>query len=161
MSKVSISEAARLTGKPRSTLHRHIGNGTLSKESDGQGKPVVDIAELERVYGPLLQADMKQNGATLHSATPETVATNRVEIEGLQRENGLLRDQLEDVKRERTKWQEEADSWRKQATALLTDQRQRAEQPAPPPEPQPQPKPAAPEPPRRNGFRGWLHRITA
>jgi hypothetical protein len=150
MTKVSISEAARLTGKPRSTLHRHIGNGTLSKESDGQGKPVLDIAEIERVYGPLLRADMKQNGAMLHSATSETVAANRAEIEGLRRENALLRDQLEDVKQERQKWQEEADSWRKQATALLPGPK-----PAPPkPAPAPEPKPAPPK-----GWRGFLYRL--
>jgi hypothetical protein len=148
MSKVSISEAARLTGKPRSTLHRHIGNGTLSKESDGQGKPVLDVAELERVYGPLLQADMKQNGAMLRSATSETVAANRAEIEGLHRENALLRDQLEDVKRERQKWQEEADSWRKQATALLPGPKPAAAQP------KPEPKPAPPK-----GWRGFLYRL--
>jgi len=43
---------------------------------------------------------MKQNGAMLRSATSETVAANRAEIEGLHRENALLRDQLEDVKRQ-------------------------------------------------------------
>jgi hypothetical protein len=99
----------------------------------------------------LLQADVKQNGVMLHSATSEIVAAHRAEIEGLQRENALLRDQLEDVKRERAKWQEEADSWRKQATALL-----------PPPKPAtPKPTPAASlEPPPRKGLRGWLHRLS-
>jgi hypothetical protein len=76
------------------------------------------LQSLKGFTGRLLQADMKQNGAMLHSATSETVAANRAELEGLHRENALLRDQLEDVKRERQKWQEEADSWRKQATAL-------------------------------------------
>src|SRR3954447_13854543 len=146
MTKVSISEAARLTGKPRSTLHRHMLAGTLSKESDGQGKPVLDVAELERVYCPLQQADMKQSGTLRHSATSETVAAERAEIEGLRRENVLLRDQLQDVKQEREKWQQEADSWRQQATALLTDQTR---------------KPAAePESPAPRGFRGFLHRLT-
>jgi hypothetical protein len=149
MPKVSISEAARLTGKPRSTLHRHIVSGTLSKESDGQGKPVLDIAELERVYGPLLQADMKQSGAVLHSAPSGTVAADRAEIEGLRRENALLRGEIEDVKRERQKWQEEADSWRKQAIALLPGPKVGA---APP---KPEPKPAPPK-----AFRGFLYRLT-
>jgi FtsZ-binding cell division protein ZapB len=145
MTKISISEAARLTGKPRSTLHRHIGNGTLSKESDGQGKPVLDLAEIERVYGPLLQADMKQNGAMRHPATSDTVAANRAEIEGLRRENSLLYSQLEDAKQQRQKWQQEADSWRQQATALLTDQRPKL----------------APEPEQnRKGLRGFLQRLT-
>src|SRR5258708_39933833 len=145
MSKVSISEAARLTGKPRSTLHRHIGNGTLSKESDGQGKPVLDLAEIERVYGPLLQADMKQNGAMLHPATSEIVAANRAEIEGLHRENALLRDQLEDVKQDRQKWQGGAERRPKKPTPLL-------------PGPQPPNAPPKPHTPRPERCRRPSHR---
>jgi len=158
MPRISISEAARLVGKPRSTLHRHIENGTLSKEVDGQGKPVLDVAELERVYGPLLQADMKPNAAVRHLATSDTVAADRAEIEGLRRETVLLREQLQDVKQERQKWQEEADNWRKQAertTLLLTnDSRPPAPEPA-----HPAPEPIAEAPPK--GLRGWLRRLTA
>ena len=49
MAKISISEASRLTGKNRSTLHRHIKSGKLSKIMDGD-TPVVDTSELVRVY---------------------------------------------------------------------------------------------------------------
>jgi FtsZ-binding cell division protein ZapB len=80
-----------------------------------------------------------------HPATSETVAADRAEIEGLRRENVLLRDQLQDVKQEREKWQQEADSWRQQATALLTDQRA---------------KEAAEEPSAPRGIRAFLHRLT-
>lgn len=149
MPKVSISEAARLTGKPRSTLHRHIASGALSKESDGQGRPVLDISELERVYGPLGQAGVLQSGAVLHPATTKTVAADRVEIEGLRRENALLRGELEDVKREREKWQEEADSWRKQAIALLPGPKFEAALPKPEPKSAPM-----------KGLRGFLYRLS-
>src|SRR5947208_3279707 len=107
------------------------------------------LQSLKGVYGSLLQDNMKQNAALLHSATSETVAANRAEIEGLQRENSLLRDQLEDVKRERQKWQEEADSWRKQATALLPGPKPAAAAP------KPEPKPAPPK-----GLRGSLYRLS-
>lgn len=122
MSKISISEAARLTGKPRSTIHRHLDNGKLVKEQDGQGRPVIDVAELERVYGSLRRPDMRQNGATRQSATPERDSVDRtslVEIEALKRENDLLRDERDDLRRRLDAEGEE----RRRVTAILTDQR--------------------------------------
>jgi hypothetical protein len=101
MPNVSISEAARLTKKPRSTLHRHMNQGKLSKHQDGQGNPVLDVAELERVYGALQQADMPQTVASLQIATPSAVAVDRAEIEALRRENALLQRQLEDTQGQR------------------------------------------------------------
>jgi hypothetical protein len=55
MALVSISEAARLVGKSRSTLYRgYIDTGKLSLLQDSAtGKPVVDISELIRVFGQL------------------------------------------------------------------------------------------------------------
>lgn len=122
MPKISISEAARLTGKPRSTIHRHLDKGKLSKETDGQGRPVIDVAELERVYGTLQQADMAQTGAVLQSATPEWDRADRVnliELEALKRENALLLNERDDLRRRLDVEGEE----RRKLTALLTDQR--------------------------------------
>lgn len=50
MAKISISEAARLTGKNRATLHRHIKSGKLSRFLDDDNNPVLDTSELIRVY---------------------------------------------------------------------------------------------------------------
>ena len=50
---VSISEAARLVGKGRQTLYNHKKQGKLSFEKDRDGSPVVQVAELMRVYGEL------------------------------------------------------------------------------------------------------------
>ncbi len=122
MAKISISEASRLSGKPRSTIHRHLINGKLVKEIDGQGRPVIDVAELERVYGSLRQVDMSQNGATRQFATPGWDKADRgdlIEIEGLKRENALLRDERDDLRRRLDAESEE----RRKLTALLTDQR--------------------------------------
>ena len=128
MAKISISEASRLSGKPRSTIHRHLANGKLVKEIDGQGRPVIDVAELERVYGSLRQVDMAQNGATLHSAPSQWDRPDRadlIEIESLKRENALLRDERDDLRHRLDVEGEE----RRKLTALLTDQR-RQEPPA-------------------------------
>ncbi|WP_271839947.1 hypothetical protein [Commensalibacter communis] len=50
---VSISEAARLTGKSRRTLHRHIDAGRISKSHTQSGEQGIEISELIRVYGEL------------------------------------------------------------------------------------------------------------
>jgi len=123
MPKVSISEASRLVGKPRSTLHRHILKGTLSKEKDGMGKPVVDVAELERVYGSL-KVDRVQSDAMPQPAPPNTVAADRGElIAVLQQEIAHLKQTTEDFRQQRDQWQQQADKWQQQATSLLMDQR--------------------------------------
>lgn len=53
MAKVSISEAARLTGKSRTTLHRLIKTGELSTCHGARNARMVDVSELIRVFGPL------------------------------------------------------------------------------------------------------------
>jgi hypothetical protein len=53
MARVSISEAARLTGKSRTTLHRLIKTGELSTCNGERNAKMVDTSELLRVFGPL------------------------------------------------------------------------------------------------------------
>ena len=53
MTKLNISRASRATGKNRTTLYRHIESGKLSSEKDGTGNTVIDVSELQRVYGEL------------------------------------------------------------------------------------------------------------
>ncbi len=55
MARVSISEAARLTGKSRTTLHRLIKAGDLSTCSGERNAKMVDTSELLRVFGPFEQ----------------------------------------------------------------------------------------------------------
>ncbi|MCH4698608.1 helix-turn-helix domain-containing protein [Streptococcus suis] len=60
MAKVSISEAARLTGKSRTTLHRLIKTGELSTCSGVRNAKMVDISELIRVFGDISAPDREQ-----------------------------------------------------------------------------------------------------
>lgn len=113
MPKVSISEAARLAGKPRSTIHRHINQGKISKEKNGLGNPVLDVSELERVYGPLKEADTKRTVAKGHSEADITTSADREELAVLRREVELLNKHISYL-------QEACDHWRQQATALLS-----------------------------------------
>lgn len=60
MAKVSISEAARLTGKSRTTLHRLIKAGELSTCSGARNAKMVDISELIRVFGDISKPAQEQ-----------------------------------------------------------------------------------------------------
>lgn len=69
MALVSISEAAKLTGKSRRTLYRHIDTGKLSLTHSGTGERVIDTSELLRVYGELSQSGTQDIGAKLRHDT--------------------------------------------------------------------------------------------
>jgi len=53
MALVGVVAAAKLAGKDRSTIRRAMDAGTLTHTRGNRGQRVVDVAELERVYGAL------------------------------------------------------------------------------------------------------------
>lgn len=112
MAKHSISEAARLTGKSRSTLHRHIKLGKISKEVSPAGEPVIDTSELNRVYGDLSHQPASSATPMMQVETPPEDPTVKAEKAALRRENESLRD-------ERDRWAAQAE----RLTLLLADQR--------------------------------------
>src|SRR5262249_38487132 len=66
MAKLTISDAARVAGVSRVTLHRYIKAGKLSRSTDG----TIDTAELLRI-GLVLQPDTVLQGYNLqHDVTP-------------------------------------------------------------------------------------------
>ncbi|MEQ9910770.1 helix-turn-helix domain-containing protein [Pectobacterium polaris] len=91
MAKVSISEAARLTGKSRTTLHRLIKTGELSTCSGVRNAKMVDISELIRVFGEISKPvneqpseQVAEQRATGHSALNEQVVNSlKQEVEHL------------------------------------------------------------------------------
>lgn len=60
MAKISISEASRLTGKSRTTLHRLIKSGELSSCSGVRNTKLLDTSELLRVFGTLSSVQPEQ-----------------------------------------------------------------------------------------------------
>lgn len=49
--QMTITEAAKLYGKQRKTLYRHINAGRLSCSVRGDGHRVIDLSEMIRCYG--------------------------------------------------------------------------------------------------------------
>lgn len=91
MAKVSISEAARLTGKSRTTLHRLIKTGELSTCHGARNARMVDVSELIRVFGPLghraseqVNAQVsEQSGTGVSAQNEQIIAQLKQEVEHL------------------------------------------------------------------------------
>jgi hypothetical protein len=117
MPEMSLSEAAKWAGKGRPAIFKAIQKGTLSARKDEQGEWRIDPAELERVYSPGNRGNVATPVARSMSEPPPS-------REG---EIALLREMVEDLKRQRDVWQEEASKWQAQAeaqTRLITHQAQ-------------------------------------
>jgi hypothetical protein len=68
MAQIGLTEAARLARRNQSTIHRAMQAGRLSYSTDSAGKRVVDVAELDRVFGVKVGSDdatPPTNGASL------------------------------------------------------------------------------------------------
>ena len=53
MSKLTLSEALEIVPIGKTKLYQDAKNGIITTEKDYQGKKVVDVSELQRVYGKL------------------------------------------------------------------------------------------------------------
>ncbi|WP_369791040.1 DNA-binding protein [Rouxiella sp. WC2420] len=100
MALVSITEAARLTGKSRRTIQRHIATGRLSKSHGDATEKSIETSELIRCYG-----EIKQNIDTLSYDTrlvtmshAGTLKIDKIEaeIELLKQKVDLLKQRLQD-----------------------------------------------------------------
>lgn len=110
MPELSLSQAAKLTGKSKSTINRSIKTGKLSAIRNEDGSYSIDPAELSRTFNV-----EPQEGAKRRDAEPD--GTRLLErIEALEIMLNREREIVADLKEDR-------DRWRQQATALLTDQR--------------------------------------
>lgn len=150
MPQFSISKAAKLVGKSRTTLHRHIKKGTLSAVTDFDGNPAIDLTELIRVYGKVELEQSQDSVAernTEQLATPpvEQVDTHQIQLLQLKLE---AMERERDIERERRREAEaRADAEREEKKQLLgiVEKQTLLLNPAPTPEPE--------EKPRRSFFR--------
>lgn len=113
MAKVGAQRAAELTGKSKSTVQRSMNSGKLSYELDANGRRVIDVSELERVFG-LKQDTTSQSNQMIEKELEK--ATQMLEAERMKMRIKSLEDQLfaaesqiSDLKEQRDKWQKQAD----------------------------------------------------
>ncbi|NCP38693.1 MULTISPECIES: hypothetical protein [Shewanella] len=96
MAKVNLSQAAKLTGKNRTTIWRHIHSGKLSIERDRDGLPFVDTSELIRVYGelePVATGDTKKKPHQATYSYEDLIAI----VELLRKEQAEMKAEIENL----------------------------------------------------------------
>lgn len=121
MSKVGPQRAAELTGRSKSTIQRAMNAGKLSYEIDSVGRRVIDVSELERVFG------MAPEEATQDVSEAVKVelarAAEMLEGERLKMRIRILEDQLHTAQEQFEDMKSQRDSWQRQAQqVLLTSQ---------------------------------------
>ncbi len=130
MAKVGATEAEKLTGVNRSTIHRAMKSGKLSYETDENGHKKIDVSELERVFGLQQQDATPRNVAQRGNDTPRNDAELlQAQLKAEQDKNKLLQDRISDKEIRIGELEGDRDHWREQAksvTHLLTDQRDKS-----------------------------------
>lgn len=112
---LSLSEAAKVAGQSKSTIWRAVKSGRLSATRTDAGDYQIDPAELHRVFplgtgqGRAVTASVKRDATVLERAE---MALLEAQIDNLKQMGDLLRDELDDVRKDR-------DAWRSQAEKLL------------------------------------------
>ena len=88
MAKVGAQRAAILTGKSKSTIQRAMNGGKLSFELDQNKRRVIDVSELERVFG------IKQQTPDAPEQTDTKEISDAVEKERMKMQIKMLEQQL-------------------------------------------------------------------
>ena len=129
MAGLTLSQAAKASGKSKSTLSRAIKMGRLSATRLDDGNFSIDPAELFRAY-PATPSNPYDERPIERSATPIPAEfQSRISMLEL-----LLEKEREAVAREReisADLKEDRDRWRQQAARLLADLRPELAEPAP------------------------------
>jgi hypothetical protein len=136
MPLIGLKQAAEMTGKNQSTIHRAMKSGKLSFKVDDSGQRLIDPAELERwasdnpsrldgskddVQGPGHDLQLLELRAQLE--------TERIRVAG-------LHERIADKDAIVSDLREDRDRWRAQAERLvLTDQREQKAPETPPSRP--------------------------
>lgn len=129
----TLGEAARATGKSKTTLTRAIQSGRMSAKRLDDGSYQIDPAELFRVYEAVtLETDAQPSSGEVvdPDATPvddATVALLREQIELLERthrrERDSLQERIDDLQKDRDAWQTQCSN----QTLLLSHEQEKSQ----------------------------------
>lgn len=115
MAKVGAQRAAELTGKSKSTIQRSMNSGKLSFELDANNRRIIDVSELERVFGLEPQGGSGQDTGPGNVEVELKKAADLIEMERMKMRIRSLEEQLEvkdemidDLKAQRDQWQKQA-----------------------------------------------------
>lgn len=103
--KVSITKAAELAGVSRTTLYNDMNSGKVTFVSSGKNKKVIDVSELERVYGSI-KINSGQESST-NVKTEQNFTQKKEEGASALIELAVLRDKVDTLETERKREREQ------------------------------------------------------
>lgn len=112
MAKVGAQRAAELTGKSKSTIQRAMNTGKISFEVDNAGRRVIDVSELERVFGVNQKSAVQQSNVEHELEKAKQMLESekmRMQIKMLEEKLEAAQEHIDDLKGQRDKWQKQAD----------------------------------------------------
>ena len=115
---LTLSQAAKETGKSKGTISKYIKNGKLAYVSKDELGYKIDPAELFRVF-PQKKQETPSNERLETPEKPMETMRLRHELELTRKDLQHEREKSKSLETERDKWQEQAEQ-----TLRLTDQRQ-------------------------------------
>lgn len=128
--KVNMKKAEELVPVSRTTLYNDKKNNVFTSEKDAKGRTVVDVAELQRVYGNLNSEKKESNSVQSDKSEPksQSKSSNSSDIKMLEerinsledsrnREREILESQIDHLKETLAK----AQDGQKNLTLLLED----------------------------------------
>ncbi len=119
----TLKEAAKATGKSKTTIHRALKSGKVSAIRTNNGAYAIEPAELHRVFPPIpAERDVEHSIMNVEEHTRNDLGTLRLQLESTEKERDRERQQLKEMIAD---LREDRDRWRQQATALLEDKRPR------------------------------------
>ena len=119
----TLNEAAKATGKSKTTIHRALKSGKISATKTDNGAYAIEPAELHRVFPPIPVERNAERSIWNDEEHPRNdLGTLRIQLESVEKERERERQQLQETIAD---LREDRDRWRQQATALLEDKRPR------------------------------------
>ncbi|MCB9964424.1 MAG: entry exclusion 1 domain-containing protein [Rhodospirillales bacterium] len=117
MAKVGAQRAADLTGRSKSTIQRAMKAGKLSFERDVNGRSVIDVSELERVFG--LMPQQEETKVTSNVEAELKKAADLIEGERMKMKIKMLEEKVEGLETQLSDMRSQRDQWQKQAQQVL------------------------------------------
>ncbi|MGN7437883.1 MAG: hypothetical protein ACTHOO_04490 [Alcanivorax sp.] len=108
MAKVGAQRAAVLTGKSKSTIQRAMNSGKLSYELDQNKRRIIDVSELERVFGIKQTSPEPEKAKETDVEAAVEKERMAMQIKMLEQQLTTASEQIDDLKDQRNKWEKQA-----------------------------------------------------
>ena len=112
----TLGQAAKTTGKSKTTVLRSIRKGKISAARDAHGQWSIEPVELHRVYPAVDDGNGARNTSDRDTELRHKINLLEVQLEAERQQKRTANEVIGDLRRDR-------DKWRDQATGLIPDQR--------------------------------------